>query len=102
MFATKTSTLIRRSAPRLAKSALASKSAFPAVTAGVDSFFAATESPSYLTAKPTIRHFATLQAQEARAVGSVTKTLRVLDMEVVKKILDELRSVDVNSDGRYV
>jgi hypothetical protein len=32
----------------------------------------------------------------------VTKTLRVLDMEVVKKILDELRSVDVNSDGRYV
>jgi hypothetical protein len=33
--------------------------------------------------------------------GSVTKTLRVLNMDVVKNILDELRSVDVNSDGRY-
>lgn len=32
--------------------------------------------------------------------GHVTRTLRVLDMDVVKKILAELRSVDVNSDGR--
>ena len=32
--------------------------------------------------------------------GQVTKTLRVLDMDVVKKILDELKSVDANSDQR--
>lgn len=32
--------------------------------------------------------------------GSVTKKLRVLDMDVVKQILEELRSVDTNSDGR--
>lgn len=32
--------------------------------------------------------------------GSVTRTLRVLDMDVVKNILNELRSVDTNSDGR--
>jgi len=33
--------------------------------------------------------------------GHVTKQLRVLDMDVVKHILEELRSVDVNNDGRY-
>jgi hypothetical protein len=32
--------------------------------------------------------------------GTVTKTLRVLDMSTVKTILEELRSVDVNADGR--
>lgn len=32
--------------------------------------------------------------------GHVTKQLRVLDMDVVKHILEELRSVDVNNDGR--
>jgi len=32
----------------------------------------------------------------------VTKSLRVLDMDVVKQILEELKSVDVNSDGRQV
>ena len=33
--------------------------------------------------------------------GRVTKSLRVLDMDTVKTILEELRSVDVNTDGRY-
>lgn len=32
--------------------------------------------------------------------GTVTKNLRVLDIDVVKQIIEELRSVDVNSDGR--
>jgi hypothetical protein len=32
--------------------------------------------------------------------GHVTRTLRVLDMDVVRKIQEELHSVDVNSDGR--
>jgi hypothetical protein len=32
--------------------------------------------------------------------GSVTRTLRVLDMDVVKKILADLKSVDTNSDQR--
>lgn len=32
--------------------------------------------------------------------GRVTRTLRVLDMDVVRNIQEELRSVDVNSDGR--
>lgn len=35
-----------------------------------------------------------------KSPGSVTKTLRVLDMDVVRSILEELKSVDVNSDGR--
>ena len=34
--------------------------------------------------------------------GYVTKKLRVLDMDVVEKIRNELKSVDANSDGRYV
>lgn len=34
--------------------------------------------------------------------GTITKRLRVLDVDVVKKITEELRSVDANSDGRYV
>jgi hypothetical protein len=40
-------------------------------------------------------------AVDEKAPGRVTRTLRVLDMDVVKKIIEELRSVDVNSDGRY-
>lgn len=32
--------------------------------------------------------------------GHVTRSLRVLDMDVVRKILGELKSVDVNADGR--
>ena len=32
--------------------------------------------------------------------GYVTKKLRVLDMDVVEKIKNELKSVDANSDGR--
>jgi hypothetical protein len=34
--------------------------------------------------------------------GSVTKRLRILDVSTVQKIQEELRSVDVNSDGAYV
>lgn len=34
--------------------------------------------------------------------GYVTKKLRVLDMDTVEKIRNELKSVDANSDGRYV
>ena len=34
--------------------------------------------------------------------GHVTKKLRVLDMDTVEKIRNELKSVDANSDGRYV
>jgi hypothetical protein len=37
---------------------------------------------------------------QQNAPGHVTRTLRVLKMDVVRTILDELRSVDVNSDGR--
>lgn len=37
---------------------------------------------------------------QQKVVGSVTRKLRVLDVNVVKKILEELRSVDVNFDGR--
>jgi hypothetical protein len=37
-----------------------------------------------------------------KETGHVTKKLRVLNIDVVKTILSELRAVDVNSDGRYV
>lgn len=32
--------------------------------------------------------------------GNITRTLRILDMNTVKQILEDLRSVDVNRDGR--
>ena len=35
-----------------------------------------------------------------KSPGHVTRSLRVLDMDVVRKILDELKAVDVNADGR--
>ena len=38
----------------------------------------------------------------ATAAGTVSRPLRVLPQDVVKQILDELHSVDANSDGRYV
>ena len=36
---------------------------------------------------------------QQESVGTVTKKLRVLNMATVKKIVEELRSVDINSDG---
>lgn len=77
-------TPLLRQAPRLASKVALN----PSVT--MVRTFAATPSPI-------------LQATEATRVtepGYVTKSLRVLDMDVVKKIQAELRSVDVNSDGR--
>ena len=38
---------------------------------------------------------------QQKTPGMVTRKLRVLDMAVVKQILEELRSVDANSDERY-
>jgi hypothetical protein len=94
MFA-QSSTLIRRSAPRITKSALAhSKKAFPASASACVSF-----DSFYAPESSTTRQFASVAAED-RGPGHVTKTLRVLDMGVVKNIMEELRSVDVNSDGR--
>jgi hypothetical protein len=43
---------------------------------------------------------ATHHETKQKSPGHVTRTLRVLDMDVVRKILEELKSVDVNADGR--
>ena len=43
---------------------------------------------------------ADIHLQQQRGTVTVTKQLRVLNMDVVKQILSELRDVDVNSDGR--
>jgi hypothetical protein len=96
-------TLIRRSVPRLAKHALAqsSKKAFPASASTCVSFEAFyLDSDRQPTTMP-IRYYSAVPG-ELRRPGSVTKTLRALDMDAVKNILEELRSVDVNSDCRYV
>ena len=37
---------------------------------------------------------------DQKTPGTITKRLRVLDVDVVKRISEELRSVDANSDGR--
>jgi hypothetical protein len=94
------SALIRRSAPRIVSVlAQSSKKTFP-VSASVclpfDAFYSDSEQNHSTT---TIRYYSAVPAEERRP-GSVTKTLRVLDMDVVKQIMEELRSVDVNSDGR--
>jgi hypothetical protein len=45
--------------------------------------------------------FNSSRADEVQVMpGRVTKTLRVLDMDVVERILSELKSVDTNSDER--
>jgi hypothetical protein len=97
-----TSTLIRRSAPRFAKNVLSqsSKKAFPASAStcvSYDAFYS--DSEKHQPTTTAIRYFSAVPAEERRP-GSVTKTLRVLNMDVVKQIMEELRSVDVNSDGR--
>jgi hypothetical protein len=43
---------------------------------------------------------ATHHETKQKSPGHVTRTLRILDMDVVRKILEELKSVDVNADGR--
>jgi hypothetical protein len=96
------SALIRRSAPRIVKSVLAqsSRNVFPASASACvpfDAFYSDSEKNQPSTT--AIRYFSAVPAEE-RLPGSVTKTLRVLDMDVVKQIMEELRSVDVNSDGR--
>lgn len=42
----------------------------------------------------------TIHETKQKTPGHVTRTLRVLDINVVRKILEELKSVDVNADGR--
>jgi hypothetical protein len=96
------SSLIRRSAPRIFKSVLAqsSKKTVPASASTCvpfDAFYSDSEQKQPATT--TIRYYSAVPAEE-RQPGSVTKTLRVLNMDVVKQIMEELRSVDVNSDGR--
>jgi hypothetical protein len=109
------SALIRRGAPRIVKSVLAqsSKKTFPASASACvpfDAFYSDSEQNQHSTT--TIRYFSavplehteieryTVASTQERQPGSVTKTLRVLNMDVVKQIMEELRSVDVNSDGR--
>jgi len=47
------------------------------------------------------RFFATnIDLVKTPSVGTVTKSLRVLSRDVVRQILDDLESVDANSDGR--
>lgn len=42
----------------------------------------------------------TIHETTQKTPGHVTRSLRVLDMDVVRKILEELKAVDVNADGR--
>jgi len=98
-----TRTLMRRSGPRIAKSLL-NQQGVVLSSVHADRFIIPRE-PQPLGLPSLDRHFSTfvdLQiAEKQGSAGKVSKTLRVLDMDVVKTILEELRSVDVNSDGRY-
>ena len=88
-------TLLRRSAPRLARDILARQGGgvigsqvFQNMTApATTNFYRRTFSsldPNAIVVEPT----------------NITKKVRVLNIDVVKNILKELNTVDVNHDGR--
>ena len=99
-----TRTLMRRSGPRIARSLL-NQQGVVLSSVHADRFIIPRETQP-LGLPSFDRHFSTAidleLAEKQRSPGKVSKTLRVLDMDVVKTIIQELRSVDVNSDGRYV
>lgn len=86
-------TLIRRSAPRLAKEFLARQG-------GV----VASQLLNLPSSAPTVnyRSFSSLDpsAFVPPTTVNVTNKVRVLNIDVVKNILKELNSVDKNQDGR--
>ena len=86
-------TLIRRTAPRLAKDILSRQG-------GVIGTQIMNLSPSSTTAI-NYRTFSTLDPSAVVVEPStITKKVRVLNIDVVKNILQELNSVDTNHDGR--
>ena len=85
-------TLIRRSAPRLAKDFLARQGG----VFGTHAFHLSASTPMvYHRAFSTIDPSATVAEPP-----TITKKVRVLNIEVVKSILQELNMVDTNKDGR--
>jgi hypothetical protein len=95
-------TLLRRSAPRLAKDILARQSG--SVMANQVMVLPSVFPWSPITAgeASSPRAFSTLDptAVVTSPSGTVSKKFRVLNVDVVKNILSELKSVDVNHDGR--
>lgn len=92
-------TLIRRSAPRLVSSWVARQGG---VTGGQLLLNLSAPAPSHVYSLPRAS-FSTAIDPAANAVDSppaVTNKVRVLNMDVVKNILNDLASVDVNNDGR--
>ena len=87
-----TTTLLRRSAPRLAKDILARQSGVLAQHIFVPTTNALLSPRTFSTLDPN----AVVKEQPT----TLSKKLRVLNVDVVKNILNELNSVDVNHDGR--
>ena len=87
-----TTTLLRRSAPRLAKDILARQSGVLAQHIFVPTNNALLSPRTFSTLDPN----AVVKEQPT----TLSKKLRVLNVDVVKNILNELNSVDVNHDGR--
>ena len=87
-------TLIRRSAPRLAKDFLARQGGVVGTNI----------SHHLLSSAPTIQNYRAFSTVDPSAVvvepSTITKKVRALNIDVVKKILDDLNAVDVNHDGR--
>ena len=79
---------LKRSITQQAKSALFK----PAIVSGFNA------SPRYLSTIAADSDF----AAPVREVGKIEKTLKALDMAVVRQIKAELMEVDANSDGRQV
>lgn len=113
MIATSARTILHRGAPRTL--AVVARSFSPAWNGILDSPTSAGAAqssrpflvqPRYFSAATTDTRgtvsdgVPTSHETTLKTPGTVTRTLRVLDMDVVLKITEELRSVDVNSDGR--
>ena len=92
-------TLLRRSAPRLARDVLARQGGGVIGSQVAQNMNIVANAPITHNLYP--RTFATLDPNAIVVEPSkLTKKVRVLDMNVVKNILQELSTVDVNHDGR--
>lgn len=91
-------TLLRRSAPRLARDVLARQGGGVLGSQVLQNMTAtATTTTNFYP-----RSFSSLDPNAAVVVepSNITKKIRVLNIDVVKNILQELNTVDVNHDGR--
>lgn len=91
---------LRRSAPRLLGQMVAGRQTTLHTVIGSQAGNFLQQGWSHPTSVYSFSTAALDDAVVTQSPGTVTKKLRVLNMETVKNILKELNAVDRNSDGR--